>query len=81
MKLQNYGIRGVPLQLIQSYLSGRKQHVSILGEMSTNLPVVFGAVETRSVFSAHRGIPSCTSPSAVELLQSMYLQIVIKLSH
>ena len=41
-KLENYGIRGVPLQLIKSYLSDRKQHVSILGEISANLPVVYG---------------------------------------
>ena len=41
-KLQNYGIRGVPLQLIDSYLSDRKQHVNILGEISDNLSVIFG---------------------------------------
>ena len=42
MKLRTYGIRGVPLQLIRSYLSDRKQHVNILGELSENLPVLFG---------------------------------------
>ena len=41
-KLQNYGIRGIPLKLIESYLADRKQHVSILGEISDDLPVVFG---------------------------------------
>ena len=53
-KLENYGIRGVPLQLIKSYLSDRKQHVSnFLGEISANLPVVYGVPQ---------GLGSCLGP-------------------
>ena len=37
-KLENYGIRGVALKLIESYLSDRKQLVNILGEISDELP-------------------------------------------
>ena len=41
-KLNNYGIRGNAHDLIQSYLSGRLQYVSALGENSEMLPVKFG---------------------------------------
>ena len=41
-KLYNYGIRGVTLKLIESYLSGRKQLVNILGEISDELLFLFG---------------------------------------
>ena len=41
-KLNNYGIRGNALQLIKSYLSNRKQYVSVLDENSETLPVRFG---------------------------------------
>ena len=41
-KLEIYGIRGTPLQLIKSYLLDRKQYVSILGDISDKLPVIFG---------------------------------------
>ena len=41
-KLENYGIRGVALKLIESYLSDRKQLVNILGEISDELLVLFG---------------------------------------
>ena len=41
-KLNTYGIRGQALKLLESYLSDRKQHVSILNEISENLPVLFG---------------------------------------
>ena len=41
-KLNNYGIRGNAQQLIKSYLSNRKQYVSVLGENSDTLPVQFG---------------------------------------
>ena len=41
-KLENYGIRGVALKLIESYLSDKKQLVNILGEISDELLVLFG---------------------------------------
>ena len=41
-KLNNYGIRGNALKLIKSYLSNRKQYVSVLDENSSTLPVLFG---------------------------------------
>ena len=37
-----YGIRGVLLKLLESYLSDRQQCVSVLGEVSDKLPVVYG---------------------------------------
>ena len=37
-KLEHYGVRGKPHSLISSYLSGRKQCVSVLGEISEHLP-------------------------------------------
>ena len=42
LKLNNYGNRGNAHDLIQSYLSGRLQYVSALGESSEMLPVKFG---------------------------------------
>ena len=41
-ELDKYGIRGNAHSLIGSYLSNRKQYVSVLGESSDELPVVFG---------------------------------------
>ena len=41
-KLDNYGIRGNANKLIASYLSSRHQYVSVLGEESDKLPVLFG---------------------------------------
>merc|ERR1712020_541287 len=41
-KLEKYGIRGVPLQLIKSYLSDRSQYVSVNGVNSDPLPVTIG---------------------------------------
>ena len=41
-KLEHYGIRGQALKLLQSYLSGRQQYVSIFNEISDNLPVLYG---------------------------------------
>ena len=41
-KLENYGIRGNANKLIASYLSNRFQYVSVLGEDSDKLPVIFG---------------------------------------
>ena len=41
-KLNNYGIRGNALNLISSYLSNRKQCVSVLDVQSEELPVEYG---------------------------------------
>ena len=41
-KLDVYGIRGTANKLIASYLSSRMQYVSVLGEESEKLPVLFG---------------------------------------
>ena len=41
-KLENYGIRGNANKLIASYLSNRFQYVSVLGEDSEKLPVIYG---------------------------------------
>ena len=41
-KLEHYGIRGSANRLIASYLSNRYQYVSVLGEDSDKLPVIFG---------------------------------------
>ena len=41
-KLEIYGVRGKIHDLISSYLSDRKQYVSVLGEISDSLPVVYG---------------------------------------
>ena len=41
-KLNNYGIRGNALRLIESYLSNRKQFVTVLDTESDQLPVNFG---------------------------------------
>ena len=41
-KLENYGIRGVALELIKRYLTDRTQYVNVLGESSEKLHVLFG---------------------------------------
>ena len=41
-KLEHYGIRGNALALIRSYISNRKQCVSVLGEISDQLHVIYG---------------------------------------
>ena len=41
-KLYNYGIRGNAFLLLKSYLSNRKQLVSVLGEISDHQTVIFG---------------------------------------
>lgn len=42
IKLEHYGIRGIPLQLIRSYLSNRNQVVSVNNEISTKKKMLHG---------------------------------------
>ena len=41
-KLEHYGVRGSVLSLLTSYLQNRQQCVSVLGETSESLPVIYG---------------------------------------
>ena len=41
-KLEHYGIRGIPLDWFKSYLSNRKQYVSVNGNTSETLEVTCG---------------------------------------
>ena len=41
-KLQHYGIRGIPLNLLKSYLSNRKQYTFVNGSKSTELLIDIG---------------------------------------
>jgi hypothetical protein len=41
-KLEHYGIRGIALQWLKSYLSNREQFVSVNGKDSTNKQIKFG---------------------------------------
>ena len=41
-KLEMYGVRGLPLELLRSYLTDRYQYTKIDGNMSTFLPVTCG---------------------------------------
>ena len=45
-KLENYGVRGTTLRLIENYLSDRNQYVNFLGEFSHHLPVIFGVPQS-----------------------------------
>lgn len=44
-KLELAGIRGIPLQLLQDYLSNRRQAVSISGKISALLDLLMGVVQ------------------------------------
>ena len=41
-KLEHYGVRGIPLQWFHSYLSNRKQYVSVNGFSSDGLNIIHG---------------------------------------
>ena len=41
-KLENYGIRGTPLDLLKNYLSNRKQFTVVNGQKSGELPIEIG---------------------------------------
>lgn len=41
-KLNSYGVRGIPHSLITSYITNRKQYVTVLNECSDQLPVTYG---------------------------------------
>ena len=48
-KLESYGIRGNAHSLINSYLSDRKQYVSVLEETSDQLPIAYGVPQGSSL--------------------------------
>ena len=48
-KLEHYRIRGIPLQWFKSYLTDRKQYVSVCGNISETLEIKCG-VPQGSVF-------------------------------
>ena len=41
-KLDRYGVRGLPLEILKSYLSNRHQYTSISGNFSSSLPIFSG---------------------------------------
>ena len=41
-KLENYGVRGIALDWFKSYLSGRRQYVSVNGANSSVKPIKYG---------------------------------------
>ena len=49
-KQGHYGVRGSVLSLLTSYLQNRQQCVSVLGETSESLPVIYGVHTTRKLF-------------------------------
>ena len=57
-KLEHYEIRGIPLQWLQSYLTDRKQYVSVCGNTSETLEIKCGvpqgSVLGPRVFTVHK---------------------------
>ena len=41
-KLEHYGVRCIPLQWFRPYLSGRKQYISVVGNLSKTLEISYG---------------------------------------
>jgi len=52
LKLEHYGIRGIALDLLKSYLTDRKQFVNINGINSTSKSITVG-VPQRSILGDH----------------------------
>ena len=44
-KLEHYGVRGVPLNLFESYLENRKQFISVNNINSDNFPIEYGVTQ------------------------------------
>ena len=44
-KLKHYGIRGMPLKLFKTYLTGRTQHTAINNELSETFPISIGVAQ------------------------------------
>ena len=65
-KLEHYGVRGIPLQWFWSYLSGRKQHFSVAGNLSETLEISCG-VPQGSVLGPFF---SCTKMICLKFLRS-----------
>ena len=45
LKLEHYGVRGVPLNLFESYLENRKQFISVNNINSDNFPIEYGVTQ------------------------------------
>ena len=44
-KLEHYGVRGIPLQWFESYLSSSEQYVSVSGHTSEKLEIKHGVLQ------------------------------------
>ena len=69
-KLEHYGIRGVALDWFTSYLSGRKQYVSVNGHTSAKLEITCGVPQGSVlglffVFNLHKRSAKCVKVSFI----------------